>query len=104
MLSQIQVSVLTNALRYSGKAPISVHVYPEDGQAWVEVRDGGMGISEDNQKRIFQQFEQVIIGNEVAGLGLGLFICERMVVAHGGTLRVESKIDQGSLFRVCLPL
>lgn len=91
-------------MRYGGKAPISVRVYPEGGQALIEVRDAGMGISEDNQKRIFQQFERVSTRNEVAGLGLGLFICERMVAAHGGTLRVESKIDQGALFRVCLPL
>ncbi|WP_095079060.1 hybrid sensor histidine kinase/response regulator [Pseudomonas sp. Irchel s3h17] len=103
-IEQVVSNLLTNALRYGGKAPISVHVYLRDGQARVEVRDGGMGISEDNQARIFQQFERVSARNGVAGLGLGLFICEQIVTAHGGTIRVESKIDQGALFRVCLPL
>ena len=103
-IEQVVSNLLTNALRYGGKSPVEVKVYSQDGQARLEVRDSGIGISEENQKRIFQQFERVSAKSVVAGLGLGLFISEQIVAAHGGTISVESKIDQGALFRVCLPL
>lgn len=103
-IEQVVSNLLTNALRYGAKGSIDVRVYSQDGQARVEVRDHGIGISEENQKRIFQQFERVSAKTVVAGLGLGLFISEQIVAAHGGSITVESKIHQGSLFRVCLPL
>jgi signal transduction histidine kinase len=103
-IEQVISNLLTNALRYGAKSPINVKVYIESGQARVEVRDQGIGIGEENQKRIFQQFERVTAKHAVAGLGLGLFISEQIVTAHGGTITVESRIGEGALFRVCLPL
>ncbi|VVO73240.1 MULTISPECIES: hybrid sensor histidine kinase/response regulator [Pseudomonas] len=103
-IEQVISNLLTNALRYGAKSPISVKVYSERGEARVEVRDSGIGISEENQQRIFQQFERVSAKHAVAGLGLGLFISEQIVTAHGGTITVESRIGEGALFRVCLPL
>ncbi|WP_415756196.1 hybrid sensor histidine kinase/response regulator [Pseudomonas sp. LT1P18] len=103
-IEQVISNLLTNALRYGAKSPITVKVYSESGQAWVEVRDLGIGIGEENQKRIFQQFERVAAKHAVAGLGLGLFISEQIVAAHGGFITVESRIGEGALFRVCLPL
>jgi signal transduction histidine kinase len=103
-IEQVISNLLTNALRYGGKGQIDVRVYSREGQALVEVQDRGIGISEENQKRIFQQFERVSAKTVVAGLGLGLFISEQIVAAHGGTIVVESKINEGALFRVCLPL
>ncbi|WP_347906666.1 hybrid sensor histidine kinase/response regulator [Pseudomonas grandcourensis] len=103
-IEQVISNLLTNALRYGAKSPISVRVYSEGGQALVDVQDQGIGISEANQKRIFQQFERVSAKHAVAGLGLGLFISEQIVAAHGGTITVQSRIGEGALFRVCLPL
>jgi len=103
-IEQVISNLLTNALRYGGKSQIDVRVYVQDGQARVEVQDQGIGISEENQKRIFQQFERVSAKTVVAGLGLGLFISEQIIAAHGGSIAVESKINEGALFRVCLPL
>jgi signal transduction histidine kinase len=103
-IEQVISNLLTNALRYGAKSPITVKVYSETGQARVEVRDLGIGISEENQMRIFQQFERVTAKHAVAGLGLGLFISEQIVAAHGGSITVESRIGEGALFRVCLPL
>ncbi|WP_415769144.1 hybrid sensor histidine kinase/response regulator [Pseudomonas sp. LB3P38] len=103
-VEQVISNLLTNALRYGAKSPITVKVYSESGQARVEVRDLGIGIGEENQKRIFQQFERVTAKHAVAGLGLGLFISEQIVAAHGGSITVESRIGEGALFRVCLPL
>jgi len=103
-IEQVISNLLTNALRYGAKSPINLKVYSENGEARVEVRDFGIGISEENQQRIFQQFERVSANHVAAGLGLGLFISEQIVTAHGGTITVESRIGEGALFRVCLPL
>ncbi len=103
-IEQVISNLLTNALRYGAKSPIEVRVYRQDGEARVEVRDHGIGISEDNQKRIFQQFERVSGSPVAAGLGLGLFISEQIVAAHGGSITVQSQIGEGALFRVSLPL
>lgn len=103
-IEQVISNLLTNALRYGARSPIQVRVYRQGNQARVEVQDHGIGISEENQKRIFQQFERVSAKTVVAGLGLGLFISEQIVAAHGGFIVVESKINEGALFRVCLPL
>lgn len=103
-IEQVISNLLTNALRYGAKSPITVKVYSDNQQARVEVRDHGIGISEENQKRIFQQFERVTAKHAVSGLGLGLFISEQIVAAHGGSITVESRIGEGALFRVCLPL
>jgi K+-sensing histidine kinase KdpD len=74
-------------------------VYSEGNEARVDVRDQGIGISAENQKRIFQQFERVSAKHAVSGLGLGLFISDQIVAAHGGTISVESEEGNGSLFR-----
>lgn len=103
-IEQVISNLLTNALRYGAKSRIDVRVYNQGGQAMVEVQDCGIGISEENQQRIFQQFERVSAKAVVAGLGLGLFISEQIVAAHGGSITVESRIGEGALFRVCLPV
>ncbi|MBC8997585.1 hybrid sensor histidine kinase/response regulator [Pseudomonas sp. N40(2020)] len=103
-IEQVISNLLTNALRYGGRSPIQVRVYRQGNEARVEVQDHGIGISEENQKRIFQQFERVSAKTVVAGLGLGLFISEQIVAAHGGSIVVESEINEGALFRVCLPI
>ncbi|VEF11234.1 response regulator receiver Signal transduction histidine kinase [Pseudomonas fluorescens] len=103
-IEQVVTNLITNALRYGGRSPIQVRVYRDDDEARIEVQDHGIGISAENQKRIFQQFERVSAKTVVAGLGLGLFISEQIVAAHGGSIVVESEINEGALFRVCLPI
>ena len=103
-IEQVISNLLTTALRYGAKKPIDVSVYIESGQAVVDVRDQGIGISEENQQRVFQQFERVSSSHVIAGLGLGLFISEQIVAAHSGTISVQSALGEGALFRVCLPL
>ncbi|WP_426139303.1 hybrid sensor histidine kinase/response regulator [Pseudomonas sp. DWP3-1-2] len=103
-IEQVVANLLTNALRYGARKPIEVRVYSEGGQALVDVQDQGIGVSLENQKRIFQQFERVTANHAVHGLGLGLFISDQIVAAHGGKIMVESEEGKGSLFRICLPL
>ena len=68
------------------------------------VRDHGIGISAKSLSRIFQQFERAEGSECSAGLGLGLYIAEQIVKAHGGRIQVESEEGKGSLFRVTLPV
>lgn len=103
-IEQVVANLLTNALRYGAHKPIEVRVYGEGNEARVEVKDQGIGISAENQKRIFQQFERVSASHAVSGLGLGLFISDQIVAAHGGKISVESEEGCGSMFRVSLPL
>lgn len=103
-IEQVVVNLLSNALRYGGKGPVEVRVQLAPNGARIDVQDHGIGISAENQKRIFQQFERVSAKHVVAGLGLGLFISEQIVSAHGGTISVMSAVGEGALFRVTLPL
>jgi signal transduction histidine kinase len=103
-IEQVVANLLTNALRYGSHKPIHVKVYLAGDEARVDVIDNGIGISLENQKRIFQQFERVSAKHAVAGLGLGLFISDQIVEAHGGSIVVESEEGKGSLFRVKLPV
>ena len=103
-IEQVVSNLLTNALRYGAKKPIDVSVYVQGDQAVIEVTDQGIGISEENQQRIFQQFERVAGSHVVTGLGLGLFISEQIVAAHNGQITVHSALGEGAMYRVCLPL
>ena len=103
-IEQVVSNLLTNALRYGAKKPIDVSVYMQGDQAVIEVTDQGIGISEENQQRIFHQFERIAGSHVVTGLGLGLFISEQIVAAHNGQITVHSALGEGAMFRVCLPL
>ena len=103
-IEQVIANLLSNALRYGAKRPVQVRVLEDGGMACVEVRDQGIGISPANQQRIFQQFERVASNHSVAGLGLGLYISEQIVLAHEGRITVHSAEGEGATFRVYLPL
>ncbi|MDD2058007.1 hybrid sensor histidine kinase/response regulator [Pseudomonas sp. GD03860] len=103
-IEQVVANLLTNALRYGAKSPVQVRTFEQQGMACIEVRDQGIGISEQNQQRIFQQFERVASSQSSAGLGLGLYISEQIVLAHGGSIGVHSIEGQGATFTVRLPM
>lgn len=103
-IEQVITNLLTNALRYGEGKPVAVSVGSGDGQAFVSVRDQGMGIAPADQARIFQQFERTEGSAQVPGLGLGLFIARQIVEAHQGRLDVHSELGRGSEFVLVLPL
>ena len=102
-IEQVLANLLTNALRYGGGKPVSVRVGAAGEQVRAEVRDQGIGISEADQQRVFEQFERVSSADAPQGLGLGLFISDQIVQAHGGRIELSSRLGEGSCFSVVLP-
>jgi signal transduction histidine kinase len=105
-IEQVIVNLLTNALRYGDSKPIAVTVgtREDEREAFVSVRDQGMGIAPADQERIFEQFERTESAAQVAGLGLGLYIARQIAQAHQGRLEVRSQPGEGAEFILSLPL
>lgn len=103
-LEQVVINLLMNAIHYGNKRPISISLIKNDNWAILSIRDQGIGISIENQERIFQPYERAISVDEISGLGLGLFIVKEIITAHSGSISVESEIGNGSNFIVKLPL
>lgn len=105
-IEQVLVKLLTRALRFGNAQPVDISLTPLDGGARIEVRDRGPGIALADQAHIFDKFEcdAQRHGTCTQGLGLGLYISQQLVLAHGGTLGVHSQPGQGALFTVLLPL
>ena len=100
-------SLLENAKKYSkGNIEISLLAYKNNNKMMIKVKDNGIGISEDNQKKIFDKYYRVSNGDvhNVKGYGLGLNYVKRIVKLHKGSLAVNSKLGEGSEFVVKIPL
>ena len=100
-LAQVIVNLLTNAVKYSHRGGV-VTVTVQPGSSWVEVRvkDRGVGIPAQAQKKLFQHFSQIDASDSRArsGTGLGLAICTAIIEQHGGEIGVESVVGEGSTF------
>lgn len=106
-LYQVLVNLLTNAIKYSPKAKdIIVDIKKDKKYITVSVQDFGIGIRNDQQKRIFDRLYQVTDPEEKTypGLGLGLYISKEIIQRHEGTIGVESKKGLGSIFYFKLPI
>jgi PAS domain S-box-containing protein len=103
-LDQVVTNLVGNAVKYGEGKPIFVSIAVDGTRATLWVRDSGVGISPEDQQRIFERFERVGEHAKIAGFGLGLWIVREMVQAHGGQIHVVSEPGQGSTFAVELPL
>jgi signal transduction histidine kinase len=102
-IEQAVANLLSNAIKYGDKKPITVKTEKRQSFVRISIKDQGIGISKENQKKIFGLFERGVTNGEYKGLGVGLFITNQIVRAHGGTILVSSKEGHGSEFIIELP-
>jgi len=104
-LEQIFTNLLSNAVKYAPDSPnIHVNAQTDAQQIVVSVRDCGVGIDEDDLPNMFQRFFRARTSTGIAGTGIGLNLVKTLVELHGGSIWVESKKGEGSLFTVRLPI
>jgi two-component system, OmpR family, phosphate regulon sensor histidine kinase PhoR len=106
-LEEVLSNLITNAIKYTpagGQIRVSARV--KQNYVCIEVRDTGLGIANEDQKRIFQRFYRVknVQTRQIQGTGLGLSLVKKIVNAHQGSIRVESQPGVGSTFFIDLPM
>jgi signal transduction histidine kinase len=105
-LSQVFKNLLGNAIKFTDYGSITLSAEKKHDYVFISVKDTGIGISNDETKKIFTKFYQAYTGEDRKneGTGLGLFICKEIVKKHNGEIWAESKVGQGTNFNIKLPI
>lgn len=105
-VKQILLNLLSNAAKFTEQGTIAVHAHYDNGSIVVDVIDSGIGIPPEELPHIFEKFTQVNNGNrrQYGGTGLGLSISRHLARLLGGDLTADSEINQGSTFKLTLPI
>ncbi len=106
-LSNVVYNLIENAIKYSDKAPeIDVKTINEKNTLRLEISDKGIGMSQENQERIFEKFYRAESGNvhNTKGYGLGLSYVKMIVEQHKGRIKFSSVLGKGSTFNIILPV
>ncbi len=105
LLRQIVTNLLTNALKYSPQdCPVRFSLGCQEGTISLRIQDHGIGIPEEEQKRLFEPFYRASNVSSQPGTGLGLAITQQCVELHGGVITFTSDLQAGTTFEVRLPL
>jgi PAS domain S-box-containing protein len=107
MWEKIVLNLLSNAFKFTfrGEVAVSLHLSPDQRRVELTVRDTGTGIPEAELPRLFERFHRVegAKGRSYEGSGIGLALVQELAKLHGGTITVQSELDQGSSFTVSIP-
>ena len=106
-IERVLHNLIENAIKYSPKGgEVRIFGCQEDAHLIIGVSDQGIGIKPEDQSKLFQSFQRLDVQKkyDIAGVGLGLRVCQILVEAHTGRMRVESTPDKGSTFYFELPV
>lgn len=106
IIERILLNLLSNAVKFNKvSGTIYVNLYTKDDEIRITVRDEGIGIPKEKLSSIFKRFEQLQTKNKIEkqGSGIGLYLVKSLVTLHGGNIKVESKVNEGSKFIVTIP-
>ena len=105
-LTQITSNLLNNAIKFTDEGKVTLALVRKENDVVITVTDSGIGIPDTWQHLIFEEFRQVDASSKRrhGGAGLGLSIVQKLCVLMGGTITVSSKMGEGSIFTVTLPL
>lgn len=105
-IEQVLINLLSNAVKYSPeKSIIKLLVHKEGSKVLFEVSDEGKGIDKEDQQKIFERLYRVNDSeSNKRGLGIGLYISKSIIEEHGGKIKVNSKVGEGSTFSFTLPV
>ena len=105
LLQHIITNLLTNAIKYSAKSStINFDVQYENNLVIFQIKDEGIGIPEEDLKRLFEAFHRASNVANISGTGLGLTILKKAVECHNGVIEVDSKINYGTTFKITIPI
>jgi signal transduction histidine kinase len=106
-IRQVFLNLIGNAIDFvqSKNGIIEINALEKDDHVLFQVKDNGVGMSNENQKEIFKKFHQTDTSHsrEHNGIGLGLVLCKGIVEAHGGRIWCESEINKGTIFNFTIP-
>ena len=103
-IRQIADNLISNALKFTDKGSVTLHVNVVLGRLVFSVRDTGRGIGREEKERIFAEFVRLSSAQGIDGFGLGLSIVDRLVKLLDGTISLESRLGEGSKFIVSVPV
>ena len=103
-ITQVLLNLVGNAIKFTDAGEIVVRVIDSGGEFLVSVADAGPGIAQEDQQRIFEEFQQSSSSSTKGGTGLGLSIAKRIVELHGGRIWVQSTLRKGSTFFFSIPI
>jgi signal transduction histidine kinase len=105
-LTQVLLNLVGNAIKFTDTGEVAIRTSVADGNVTVAVHDTGPGIAEQDQAKIFEEFQQADSSTtkQKGGTGLGLAIAKRIIEMHGGRLWVESKVGEGATFSFTVPV
>jgi signal transduction histidine kinase len=105
-LTQVLLNLVGNAIKFTDTGEVKIHTAVANGSFTVAVHDTGPGIAEQDQAKIFEEFQQADSSTtkQKGGTGLGLAIAKRIIEMHGGRIWVESKVGEGATFSFTVPV
>ena len=104
-VKQILINLCSNAIKFTAKGHVELKIMHHEGRIVFKITDSGIGMSSSQLQHLFESFTQgdSSISRRFGGTGLGLCLSEQLAKIMGGTIEVESELNEGSVFAFCLP-